>query len=526
MKRVHVLVAVVLVATAVAAGVAGPPASARTGAPTGRLSVSTWIAPAGAPIQLTGSVPGGTRPIEVQSKRPYPAPPSARTWHTIASARAAGGDFSVSVVATGERTLYRVLAPPFRRAGQALGGARTPIRTVRAMLPGQVVGVTELVPGAPPRSLDLETAAVSDDGRVVAFVKSVRDVDAPESWHDELWRYDTGTQQSVRIDSTQTSHVAVSGDGRYVVFDGATRLDGVLVRGVFAYDADTGVVDLVSVPGAGDVGMFDLASGPDVSADGRYVVFRVPVDHEDGSASDSIFLRDRLGVSTQLVSSSLAGGPANGGSFDPHVSDDGQVVEFTSRASDLVTGDTNKRPDVFVRDLRERTTSRVSVDAAGDQVHTWIGEADLSADGGSVVFGADGKGLGKDGPDDVGEVYVHDLASGRTTLLSRSIRGTPGNGSVLQVAIDADGGKVAFSSCASDLTDWPTRSGWDAFVTDVHLGGTSVVPISSRGRPANDESHVWDISADGRTVLFESKATNLVPGATSRFGLYLWRAIG
>ena len=79
----------------------------------------------------------------------------------------------------------------------------------------------------------------------------------------------------------------------------------------------------------------------------------------------NIFLRDRKTRTTVLVSVAADKGPADGLSVNPYVSDDGTIVAFDFFASNLVPGDTNKRRDVFVRDLTAGTTTRISVRPAG-----------------------------------------------------------------------------------------------------------------------------------------------------------------
>jgi Tol biopolymer transport system component len=78
-----------------------------------------------------------------------------------------------------------------------------------------------------------------------------------------------------------------------------------------------------------------------------------------------VFVRDLVGGSNTLVSTSLASDGADGPSADPAISSDGRYVAFDSSADNLVTGDTNQASDVFVRDLQTGTTVLVSVGADG-----------------------------------------------------------------------------------------------------------------------------------------------------------------
>ncbi len=58
---------------------------------------------------------------------------------------------------------------------------------------------------------------------------------------------------------------------------------------------------------------------------------------------------------------------ANGASFSPSLSADGRYVAFSSLASNLVADDNNMKKDIFVRDLQTGTTTLVSVSSNGAQ---------------------------------------------------------------------------------------------------------------------------------------------------------------
>ena len=70
----------------------------------------------------------------------------------------------------------------------------------------------------------------------------------------------------------------------------------------------------------------------------------------------------------------------------PFLSEHGRYAAFTSRAPNLVAGDTNGMRDVFVRDLKKGTTVRVSVGTSGEQSNAGSRIAGMSADGRVVGF--------------------------------------------------------------------------------------------------------------------------------------------
>ncbi len=83
-------------------------------------------------------------------------------------------------------------------------------------------------------------------------------------------------------------------------------------------------------------------------------------------------------------------------------------------------------------------------------------------------------------------------------------------------SISADGRFVAFSSFATNLVPGDTNEGYDAFVHDRETGETRRVSVSSSGVEGNRPSHLGAISADGRFVAFDSRATSLISGDTNR----------
>src|SRR5262249_45043093 len=99
--------------------------------------------------------------------------------------------------------------------------------------------------------------------------------------------------------------------------------------------------------------------------------------------------------------------------------------------------------------------------------------------------------------------------------ISVSADGAQGNGSSFFVATSADGRYVAFESFAGNLVPGDTNGKADVFVRDRLTGSIERVSVSSSGVQGNGASGLPSISADGRYVVFESDADNLVPGDTN-----------
>ncbi|HCA95258.1 MAG TPA: hypothetical protein DEP38_11580, partial [Cyanobacteria bacterium UBA9226] len=104
------------------------------------------------------------------------------------------------------------------------------------------------------------------------------------------------------------------------------------------------------------------------------------------STVDPIFVRDLQTNTTRLVSMATDGTVGNNLSFNPSISADGRYVVFSSDASNLVSGDTNNAPDIFVRDLQTNTTRRISLATDGTQGNDYSYNPSISADGRYVAF--------------------------------------------------------------------------------------------------------------------------------------------
>jgi Tol biopolymer transport system component len=232
---------------------------------------------------------------------------------------------------------------------------------------------------------------------------------------------------------------------------------------------------------------------------------------------------------TWRVSVSSGGAQGNRDSYAAGISADGRYVLLSSQATNLVSGDTNNRWDVFVHDRTTGRTQRVSVTSRGRQAapaaDPWGGSiaGGISANGRYVVFESDASNLVPGDTNRASDIFLRDRATGTTRRVSVSSQGRQANGSSGFPSISADGRYVAYQSLASNLVPHDTNRLADVFVRDLATGKTSRVSVTSRGaqaacRAAFCESTQPALSARGRYVAFQSSATNLVPGDTNRLG--------
>ncbi len=321
--------------------------------------------------------------------------------------------------------------------------------------------------------------------------------------------------------NADSGYTAISADGRFVAFQSvASNLvagDTNACRDVFVHNRATGATERVSVSSAGEQGNGDSWS-PGISADGRFVAFYSYASNlvaGDTNAGTDVFVRDRATGATERVSVSSAGEQGNEGSMYPAISADGRFVAFESYASNLVAGDTNGWRDVFVHDRVTGATERVSVSSAGEQGNGDSWWRVISADGSFVAFYSYASNLVAGDTNGVPDVFVHDRVTGVTERVSVSSAGEQGNWGSINPAISANGRFVAFDSYASNLVAGDTNGDADVFVHDRATGATERVSVSSAGEQGNGESQYPAISADGRFVAFDSYASNLVAGDTN-----------
>jgi Tol biopolymer transport system component len=268
------------------------------------------------------------------------------------------------------------------------------------------------------------------------------------------------------------------------------------------------------------------SSTPSVSADGRFAAFQSDASNlvaNDTNNATDVFVRDVQAGTTTLVSVNKDGtGSGNGASFDPTITPDGRFVVFLSLASDLVSEekvDSPFAPDVFVRDLQTGRTTLVSVNSKGNatgNADSFASGPDISSDGRFVAFQSDANDLVDNDNNNATDIFVRDLRTGTTHLVSVNLAGTgSGNGASLGPlgpVISADGRFVAFVSFATNLVSTPKNgASMDVFVRDLMAGTTTLVSVDSAGTASgNSDSRDPVLSADGEHVAFVSSATDLV----------------
>jgi Tol biopolymer transport system component len=320
---------------------------------------------------------------------------------------------------------------------------------------------------------------------------------------------------------------SISGDGRRVAFESlAANLvagDTNLKKDIFVHEPEQGTTSRASLSWLSEEAN-EASSQPAFSADGRLLAFTslasnlVPVDT---NARADVFVRVLDEEATVRASVATGGQQANQASDQPSLSGDGRFVVFRSSAANLVEGDTNNQPDIFLRDLITASTKRISVASNGTQANGASANPKISADGRWVAFESLASNLDPlSDTNGVSDVFVHFLDTGATRRVSLTSAWAQGNGASHEPSISADGRYVLFRSAASDLVPDDTNGQDDIFLRDRETFKTRRLSVSAAGAQANDESYSPALGADGRTLAFVSWAGNLLPDGVTGGHVY------
>ncbi|MGQ4389273.1 TolB family protein [Streptomyces sp. SAS_270] len=254
---------------------------------------------------------------------------------------------------------------------------------------------------------------------------------------------------------TWAGQPVVSADCQWVAFSATlpSTPDRVEQPRVYRYRIYDGSVQQVSQDSDGS----RAAVRPSISADGRHVAYQWSIPHPGGPANDSdIYVRDLETGTLEKASVGRHGHAANRESTGPSLSADGRHIAFDSYASNLAPGDTNGSANVFVRDLDKGVTRLVK--GAGSRVYTR--EAALSADGLHLAYVS----ARLRDPDSVPAVYLRDLVTGATQLISADTAGHRNDQAAQNPSVNENGTAVAFDSASPDLVPGDTNGTNDVFL--------------------------------------------------------------
>ncbi len=283
---------------------------------------------------------------------------------------------------------------------------------------------------------------------------------------------------------------------------------------------------------------------PDISADGRYVVFPSQANTyvaNDTNNMDDVFWYDKETRAIERLSVSQSGAQADRSSIYPKVSGDGQTILFVSFATNLVPGDTNNREDLFIYDRRARTI--VSPTLANGITFSQVNYYDVDFSGRFVQFqnfqldrntGTLTTLTAPCTPLDPlamycayqsgSQIYLYDKRTSSSVLISKNAAGESGNDASFAPTVSKDGSAVVFISDATNFFS-DTNSHRDIFRYDIATGTLDVVNVSSTGIVGNLGGGGYSVSRDGRFIAFTSVSSNLDPRiSTIQSRIYVYDA--
>jgi len=389
--------------------------------------------------------------------------------------------------------------------GTVLVGDQLPLKATARLTDNSVVDITTLAIWT---SLDESRATVDNQGRVsgVALgVVSIRaDYQGVQGEVSVLVGYG-----SLALPNMHGFFSSVSFTGRQIAYAQS--------RHIVWRDLDTGAEEFLEEPSVFDLGYSALY--PSMSDDAQSVVFfsyRPDLSTFDPGEQPDLYVRHRASGSLTRVSENDLGERADQPTGRGRISRNGSHAIFTSRATNLVAGDSNGFGDVFVKDLQTGEIDLVSRNSLGDPGNSsseewdFFSPPDLSADGRYAVFDSAASNLASGDTNNRRDVFLHDRSNGETRILSL--------GTVVAHSfsprISSDGSRVIFQS-EGPLIAADTNGRGDIYLWERSSGTLSLVSTTSTGALGNHNSALspslpHDISADGRFVSFSSQATNFV----------------
>jgi Calx-beta domain/WD40-like Beta Propeller Repeat len=338
---------------------------------------------------------------------------------------------------------------------------------------------------------------------------------------------------------------------------------------LFLRNLSTGTTTLITVTTSGQLSAGD-SFGAVFSPDGQSLAFEsnaadLTANAADttplptvptvlGSLTSNIYIRNLNAGTTTLVSATPAGLQSNGTAGGPVFSPDGKSLAFMSDANDLVKNapDTTPPPNaaqpgspvedfsppvnLFLTNLASGTTTLVSVTPDGMMSNGTVGQAIFSPDGNLLAFTSTATDLTNNSlestpptvpgapanptglPSDSDNVFVRNLTTQTTTLESPTTSGQLSNGDITSILFGPDSNSLFFVSGAVDLTsNPPDSSGFpgdisNLFVRDLSAGTTSLISATTSGQLSDSEYTNTLLSPTGQTVYFDSTVEDLTSG--------------
>jgi Tol biopolymer transport system component len=269
----------------------------------------------------------------------------------------------------------------------------------------------------------------------------------------------------------------------------------------------------------------DGVVGGNSGEEGRYVAFISSAAGFSGSTGKyrQVFWRDRNTGITKLISAAPSGEAGNGDCYSPAISGDGKSVAFESNATNLVQDDKNGVRDVFVWHAATNAIKKVSKGADGKEANAESFEPSVSGDGGLVAFTSTASNISatEKGVSN-NNVFLYDAQKDNTIMISIDpITRKGGGGS--KPSISHDGNRIAFYSSTATLVANDNNGLWDIFLWEKNIPALKRISLTADGKERNQGTESANrivapaISGNGQYIAFATTATNMVPGDINTF---------
>ncbi|MEZ5278253.1 MAG: cadherin-like beta sandwich domain-containing protein [Opitutaceae bacterium] len=355
---------------------------------------------------------------------------------------------------------------------------------------------------------DSSRPSISADGRYVAFQSEATNLvpndtngDTERSRGSDIFVHDRIANATERISLTDSGGEAnqasespsISGDGRYVAFvSGANNLVTGYANGefnVYVYDREATdpaeAITGISVP-FGNYAANLNSLNPAISSDGSYVAFELSVDKSVDSTPGyqyrDIWLYNRATTGVERITGTEIGPSADTtDSRAPSISADGRFIAFESNLESLDFYDTNLAVDVFLYDRMDKSIRRVSSKAAqGGEDYMQSRNPSISGDGRYVAFESQASNLVDDDTNGSADIFLKDLQTGEIVRLSETLVGAEGNADSLLPSVSFDGRSVAYQTDATNLKANNTNDSTDVIVAFIKaLNPSSLADLAS-----------------------------------------------
>jgi Tol biopolymer transport system component len=301
---------------------------------------------------------------------------------------------------------------------------------------------------------------------------------------------------------------AISGNGDLIAFASTDALLATDVTpgqdDIYVRDLETGTLSHVNID-ENDVALGGINLNPVLSNTGSVIAF----EHIAGGVR-SIWVKETVTGTLVAGSTDATGTAADGASFHASLSSNGKYLAFISAGTNLTADDDNGLSDGFVKNLADQSIINVSMLADGTQANRATSDISVSGDGNVIVFTTAATNL-SGSTAAIERVYIKNAASGELSVVSADAAGVLANGASYHASVSENGRYVVFTSKAFNLSDEAPILSSSIYRKDMQTGALMLVSTDASGHAGKGDSDMSVISADGRYVMFESTA-NLTPG--------------